>query len=43
MDEHTVFESEVVGAILALDIIKGTPRLTDVDIFKCVELSQKLL
>ncbi|KAJ6614991.1 ribonuclease H-like domain-containing protein, partial [Mycena sp. CBHHK59/15] len=31
--EHTVFESEVVGAILALDIIKGTPRLTEVDIF----------
>ncbi|KAJ7691204.1 hypothetical protein B0H17DRAFT_935288, partial [Mycena rosella] len=27
--EHTVFESEVVGAILALDIVKGTPRLTD--------------
>jgi ribonuclease HI len=30
--EHTVFESEVVGAILALDIIAATPRLTDVDI-----------
>ncbi|KAJ7175662.1 hypothetical protein C8R46DRAFT_1249196 [Mycena filopes] len=30
--EHGV-ESEVVGAILTLDIIKGTPRLTDVDIF----------
>ncbi|KAJ6465475.1 hypothetical protein C8R45DRAFT_1107066 [Mycena sanguinolenta] len=28
-----VFESEVVGAILALDIIAATPRLTDVDIF----------
>jgi ribonuclease HI len=33
MGEHTVFESEVVGAILALDIIKGTPCLTDIDIF----------
>jgi ribonuclease HI len=33
LEEHTVFESEVVGAILALDIIKGTPHLTDVDIF----------
>jgi ribonuclease HI len=33
LDEHTVFESEVVGTILALDIIKGTPRLTSVDIF----------
>jgi ribonuclease HI len=33
LEEHTVFESEVVGAILALDIIKGTPRLTSVDIF----------
>jgi ribonuclease HI len=31
--EHTVFEAEVAGAILALDIIKGTPRLTSVDIF----------
>jgi ribonuclease HI len=31
--EHTVFESEVAGGILALDIIKTTPRLTDVDIF----------
>ncbi|KAJ7153137.1 hypothetical protein C8R43DRAFT_1126977 [Mycena crocata] len=31
--DHTVFESEVVGAILALDIIMGTPRLTDVDVF----------
>ncbi|KAJ7659008.1 hypothetical protein B0H17DRAFT_873695, partial [Mycena rosella] len=31
--EHTVFESEIVGTILALDIIKDTPRLTDVDIF----------
>jgi ribonuclease HI len=31
--EHTVFEAEVAGAILALDIVKGTPRLTDVDIF----------
>ncbi|KAF7354992.1 hypothetical protein MSAN_01414700 [Mycena sanguinolenta] len=25
LEEHTVFESEVVGAILALDIISGTP------------------
>ncbi|KAJ6572191.1 hypothetical protein B0H19DRAFT_1348220, partial [Mycena capillaripes] len=33
MGEHTVFEAEVVGAILALDIVKGTPRLTSVDIF----------
>ncbi|KAJ7687844.1 hypothetical protein B0H17DRAFT_1299973, partial [Mycena rosella] len=32
-DEHTVFESEVAGAILALDIVKSTPRLTSVDIF----------
>ncbi|KAF7372603.1 hypothetical protein MVEN_00123200 [Mycena venus] len=32
-DEHTVFEAEVCGAILALDIIAGTPRLTDVDLF----------
>ncbi|KAJ7356779.1 hypothetical protein DFH08DRAFT_655242, partial [Mycena albidolilacea] len=31
--EHTVFESEVCGAILALDIIAGTPRLTDADVF----------
>jgi ribonuclease HI len=31
--EHTVFESEVAGAILALDIVKGTPRLTSIDIF----------
>jgi hypothetical protein len=31
--EHTVFESEVTGAILALDIIASTPRLCDVDIF----------
>ncbi|KAK6968920.1 hypothetical protein R3P38DRAFT_3149464 [Favolaschia claudopus] len=31
--EHTVFEAEVTGAILALDIIGNTPRLTDVDIF----------
>jgi ribonuclease HI len=31
--EHTVFESEVCGAILALDIIAGTPRLTDTNIF----------
>ncbi|KAF7372169.1 hypothetical protein MVEN_00076000 [Mycena venus] len=31
--EHTVFESEVCGAILALDIIAGTPRLTNVDLF----------
>ncbi|KAK7012463.1 hypothetical protein R3P38DRAFT_3588267 [Favolaschia claudopus] len=33
LGEHTVFESEVCGAILALDIIADTPRLTDVDIF----------
>ncbi|KAF7372264.1 hypothetical protein MVEN_00086000 [Mycena venus] len=32
-DKHTVFEAEVCGAILALDIISGTPRLTDVDLF----------
>ncbi|KAF7372611.1 hypothetical protein MVEN_00124100 [Mycena venus] len=31
--EHTIFESEVCGAILALDIIAGMPRLTDVDVF----------
>jgi ribonuclease HI len=31
--EHTVFEAEVAGAILALDIIKGSPRLTSADIF----------
>jgi ribonuclease HI len=29
----TIFESEVCGAILALDIIASTPCLTDVDIF----------
>ncbi|KAJ7215689.1 hypothetical protein B0H12DRAFT_958391, partial [Mycena haematopus] len=29
----TVFESEVVGAILVLDIVKSTPRLTSVDVF----------
>ncbi|KAK6966522.1 hypothetical protein R3P38DRAFT_2590736 [Favolaschia claudopus] len=29
MGEHTVFESEVCGAILALDIIADIPRLTD--------------
>ncbi|KAK7007234.1 hypothetical protein R3P38DRAFT_3212925 [Favolaschia claudopus] len=34
MSEHTVFESEVCGAILALDIIADIPRLTDVDIFR---------
>jgi ribonuclease HI len=32
-DEHTVFESEVVGAILALEIIASTARLTSVDVF----------
>jgi ribonuclease HI len=32
-DEHTVFELEAVGAILALDIIASTPRLTSVDVF----------
>ena len=32
-DEHTVFEAEVTGAILALDIIQATPRLTSADIF----------
>ncbi|KAJ7301423.1 hypothetical protein DFH08DRAFT_650059, partial [Mycena albidolilacea] len=31
--EHTVFESEVVGAILALDIIVSTVRLTSVNVF----------
>jgi ribonuclease HI len=31
--EHTVFESEVTGAILALDIVKATPRLTNIHIF----------
>ncbi|KAJ7679904.1 hypothetical protein B0H17DRAFT_864342, partial [Mycena rosella] len=31
--EHTVFEAEVTGIILALDIIKSTPRLTSADIF----------
>ncbi|KAJ7189406.1 hypothetical protein B0H12DRAFT_1040159, partial [Mycena haematopus] len=31
--DHTVFESEVIGAILALDIVAATPRLTDVDVF----------
>ncbi|KAJ7871996.1 hypothetical protein B0H14DRAFT_3567290 [Mycena olivaceomarginata] len=33
LTEHTVFESEVTGAILALDIISSTPRLPDVDVF----------
>ncbi|KAJ7667173.1 hypothetical protein B0H17DRAFT_881979, partial [Mycena rosella] len=32
-EEHTVFEAEIAGAILALDIIKATPRLTSTDIF----------
>jgi hypothetical protein len=31
--EHTVFESEVCGAILALDIIAGMPHLTGADVF----------
>jgi ribonuclease HI len=31
--EHTVLEAEVCGAILALDIVAGTPRLTSVDVF----------
>ncbi|KAJ6459585.1 hypothetical protein C8R45DRAFT_1182435 [Mycena sanguinolenta] len=31
--EHTVFESEVCGSILALDIIASIPRLTSADIF----------
>jgi ribonuclease HI len=31
--EHTVFESEVTGAILALDIVGSIPRLREVDIF----------
>ncbi|KAF7350204.1 hypothetical protein MVEN_01323400 [Mycena venus] len=31
--EHTVFESEVTGTILALDIIASTPRLREADIF----------
>ncbi|KAK7035043.1 hypothetical protein R3P38DRAFT_2518860, partial [Favolaschia claudopus] len=33
LSEHTVFESELCGAILALDIVADIPRLTDVDIF----------
>ncbi|KAF7354484.1 putative RNA-directed DNA polymerase from transposon X-element [Mycena venus] len=31
--EHTVFESEVTGAILALDIVGSISRLREVDIF----------
>jgi ribonuclease HI len=31
--ENTIFEAEVCGAILALDIVAGTPRLTSVDVF----------
>lgn len=31
--EHIVFESEVAGAILALDIVSSTPWLTNVNIF----------
>ncbi|KAJ7757384.1 hypothetical protein DFH07DRAFT_715184, partial [Mycena maculata] len=31
--EHTVFESEVVSAILTLDIVKVTLWLSSVDIF----------
>jgi ribonuclease HI len=31
--EHTVFESEVTGAILALNIVASTPRVRKVDIF----------
>ncbi|KAJ7699311.1 hypothetical protein B0H17DRAFT_831674, partial [Mycena rosella] len=31
--DHTVFEVEVTGAILALAIIKLTPRVTTADIF----------
>jgi ribonuclease HI len=31
--EHTVFDSEVTGAILALDIVASTPRAREVDIF----------
>ncbi|KAJ7698373.1 hypothetical protein B0H17DRAFT_859744, partial [Mycena rosella] len=33
MEEHTVFETEVTGAILALNIIKATPQLTSADVF----------
>jgi hypothetical protein len=36
LEEYTVFESEVVGAILA---IKGTSRLTSVDIFTDCQLA----
>ncbi|KAJ7692713.1 hypothetical protein B0H17DRAFT_1200294 [Mycena rosella] len=32
-DEHTVFESEVTGAILTLDIVKSTWQLTSMVIF----------
>ncbi|KLO09436.1 hypothetical protein SCHPADRAFT_795491, partial [Schizopora paradoxa] len=31
--EHTVFEAEIVGAILGLDIIRATPRLTATHLF----------
>ncbi|KAJ7100327.1 hypothetical protein C8R43DRAFT_1167842 [Mycena crocata] len=31
-EAHTVFESEVVGAIFALDLIASTPRLTSADV-----------
>jgi hypothetical protein len=34
LSEHTVFESEVAGAILALDIVSSLLRLTEVDIFR---------
>ncbi|KAF8580658.1 hypothetical protein K439DRAFT_1286751, partial [Ramaria rubella] len=32
LDEHTVYEAEVVGTILALDIICSQPRLCNVTI-----------
>lgn len=32
-DEHTVFEAEVTGAILALDIIAASPRVCEANIF----------
>jgi ribonuclease HI len=31
--EHTIFKSEVCGAIFTLDIIASTPCLTDINIF----------
>jgi ribonuclease HI len=32
-DSHTVFEAEVIGAILALDIARASPRVTSITIF----------